>query len=115
MMANQPAGRIGEDERKLVGEMVFQRPLLGDIGFEIWRIVAVEAWALAERGPAPLFQRPGAEAFSFRKDVLRLGIEIVLLPAPVVGLKVEPFAVVAGTVAFSCVHGVCGLVVRVLL
>jgi hypothetical protein len=47
MMADQPAGRVGEDKRELIGKMVLQRPLLGDIGFEIWRIVAVEARALA--------------------------------------------------------------------
>jgi len=58
-MADQPAGRVGEDERKLVGQMILQRPLLGDIGFEVWCVIAVEARALAERGPARLLQRAG--------------------------------------------------------
>ena len=48
MMADQPHRRVGEGERELLGEMILQRPLLGDIGFEIGRLVAVEARALAE-------------------------------------------------------------------
>src|SRR5262245_28820835 len=42
MMADQPADRVGEDERELVGKMILQRLLFGDIGFEIWRVIAVE-------------------------------------------------------------------------
>src|SRR5262249_14381818 len=80
VMADQPASRVGENERKLVGKMILQRPLFGDISFEIWRVIAVEARALAERGPAPLLQRAGAVAFAVGKGVLRLGIEIVSSP-----------------------------------
>ena len=42
MLADQPPRRIGEGERELVGQMVLQRPLLGDIGLEVGRVTAVE-------------------------------------------------------------------------
>ena len=116
MMADQPAGRVGEDERKLIGQMILQRPLLGDIGFEVWRVVAVEARALAERSPARLLQRAGAVTFAVGKGVLRLGIEILSSPVTVVGLKVEPFALLAaGGLAFARVGKVSGVAVRLLL
>jgi len=116
MMADQPHRRVGEGKRELVGQMVLQRPLFRDIGFEVWCVIAVEARALAERGPARLLQRARAVAFAVGKGVLRLGIEILFSRATVVGLKVEPFALLAaGGLAFARVGRVSGMAVRLLL
>ena len=52
MLADQTAGRVGEGEHELLGEMIAQRPLLGDIGLEIRLLVAVGALALARASPS---------------------------------------------------------------
>ena len=63
-----------------------------------------------------LLQRAGAVAFAVGKGVLRLGIELVSSPATIVGLKVEPFALVAaGSVGVAYLGAVNGMAVHFFL
>ena len=62
MMPDQPSRRIGEGECELLGEVTAERTLLGDIGFQIWRL-AVGASIAAQAASSPaLLSSPVAGA-----------------------------------------------------
>ena len=52
VLTDQPSRRVGESERKLLAEMVAQRPFRRDIGFETRNLPVRRRLALSERVPA---------------------------------------------------------------
>ena len=92
MMPDQPPRRIGERKRELLGEMIAERPLFGDIGFQVRRL-AIRASVASKRRPVLLLEIADRRPLRVRIEVLGLGIELDGGLARIAPLQIQPIAV----------------------